>query len=274
MKSKAFIALFAALVFAVSGSVLALAEGSGIKSAAPAAAESITVPELNEKVPENYGSGEVKDTSLAENAPVSENAPTTEEAPEIENTSEVEDDSAETSVVDEVPAEDTQEDRENAIIISDKISSETPIWFSDNRIDADNSSFALGSFADVSKYIGTSLYCPTYGTSYDKTPFVSYNTRYFVSPVDFSVSGSYNNIQINDFTGKFFFWIDLNRTEDIVITDDCIVYESNGNSFVISKYGYPKGNYIAKANIDGNYYSFLADTVDDAKAIIDSLIKL
>lgn len=165
---------------------------------------------------------------------------------------------------------DNQQENSDNVSISDDYTEENKICFIDTI--SDNGGY-VASVNDIAVLIQQDFYYPA---QYDQQNLltVMYNTRSYVSPPDYETQHQYCNLQ---FTAMFDpsqrFWVNLNHTETAYSQKGDIAYESHGTVFYIRKNSNNDSNYYALGILEGNSYSFTADTVEAAKSIIDSLKK-
>lgn len=162
-----------------------------------------------------------------------------------------------------------------ATAITERPIKEGQLFFSDST---GNKSGWVSDYDDIAESIGQDFYYPTCGTE-EPESFVSvmYSTKSVISATDPSSVEYYNAIQFNIFGTINYFWVDIHPTADPVYETTGIVYEKHGTVFHIREgYDYEiakLGKYHVSGMIEGNWYTFYADSVEDAKAVIDGLKK-
>ncbi|MBR4950708.1 MAG: hypothetical protein IKU23_08405 [Clostridia bacterium] len=159
---------------------------------------------------------------------------------------------------------------EAAPVVSDSCSKEQNICFIDDVYHKDGG--YVSEISDIAKIIGTDFYYPAELDSCDGLSVI-YNIRYYVRPSDLETQIEFNNLQftkVYDSDKKF--WVDFHYKQPIENVPDDVIYTAWGTDFVIRRniYGKDENLYLTKGVIGDNTYTFLAESVENAKQIIDS----
>lgn len=138
----------------------------------------------------------------------------------------------------------------------------------------DYKSTVLSSFDEIAEIIGTDFYYPAYGFEHSEL-----TVRYSASDVDGSEETAYHSLQMDAHGAFVYFWFQSRTdTAGAHVDENTVLYEKHGAVFAIndasdSENPNSEGNYFATGIIEGCRYSFLTDTLENAKAVIDSLRK-
>ena len=194
---------------------------------------------------------------LAEGEATPDNAPILSETAEVseENT--------------DAPEDIINESEE--MLTSEKYSDETPILLMDRVKDE---ILYCSSPTAISEYVGQEFYYPVYGTDVSRL-----TVMYSRPSLDKTEETAYNSLQIEAHDAFIYFWIESTTAAKDTYTDEnTVLYESHGTVFAINDVYQPdnpcsEGHYYAEGVIEGCCYSFLTDTIEDAKLVIDSLKK-